>query len=254
MSRLLMAAAAALFMAGAAQTAAAADLPMKAPPPRMAAPVPYSWTGFYVGGFVGAGWGTDSAVLNSVAFPGGGANIGLPLTQVSTSGFLGGIQAGYNYQSGWVVWGIEGDFAGTDIKGTAPCVLLFSCSETDNWLATVSARVGGVVADRFLVYVKGGGAWLNEKGSFKNTLPILGFIGSSSATSTADGWLLGMGAEYAFTQNWSGVIEYDYMDFGNHNTTFPSPFIAPPIAAAGTGNVGQTNKLSTMKIGLNYKF
>ena len=62
-----------------------------------------------------------------------------------------------------------------------------------------------------------------------------------------------MGAEYAFTQNWSGVIEYDYMDFGNHNTTFPSPFTFVPLSL-GTGNVGQTNKLSTMKIGLNYKF
>jgi len=238
---------------GAVQVASAADLAMKAPPAPVA-PV-YSWTGFYIGGFVGAGWGTDSATLNSVAFPGGAATIGLPLTQVSTSGFLGGVQAGYNYQSGWAVLGVEGDFAGTGIKGTAPCVVVFSCTENDQWLATASARVGGVVEDRFLVYVKGGGAWLNEKGTFTSTLNLPIGITSSSATSTAAGWLIGMGTEYAFTRNWSGVIEYDYMDFGNHNTTFPSPLTGfGPVAAAGTGNVGQTNKLSTMKIGLNYKF
>jgi len=225
----------------------AADMPLKAAP--YVAPAP-SWTGLYVGGFVGAGWGTDEATLNSVSFAGVTIPIGLPLAQVSNSGFLGGGQVGYNFQSGWVVWGIEADIAGTNIKGSAPCVILFTCSTTDNWLATASARVGGLVGDRTLVYVKGGGAWLNETGSFSTSVTGLSaLIPGTSASNTSTGWLVGMGTEYKFTSNWSGMIEYDYMDFGTSNTNFNATAL-PGL----TASVAQTNKLSTMKVGLNYKF
>src|SRR5271156_653386 len=112
-------------------------IPMKTSAPIAA---PNDWTGLYVGGFVGAGWGTDSATLNSAAIA-PGVPLNLPLAQVSNSGFIGGGQIGYNYQQGWVVWGVEGDFAATDIKGTAPCLVIFSCPASDNWLATASARV-----------------------------------------------------------------------------------------------------------------
>jgi outer membrane immunogenic protein len=234
--------AAAALVAAATVSAQAADMPVKAAP--YYPPAVESWTGFYVGGFVGAGWGTDSATLNSITITGVGTTaIGLPLAQVSNSGFLGGGQIGYNYQSGWMVWGIEADIAGTDIKGSAPCVILFTCSAKDNWLATASARVGGLVGDRTLVYVKGGGAWLNETGSLSAPFGLF----TTSSTNTSAGWLVGMGAEYKFTHNWSGVIEYDYMDFGTQNNTYP---IVPGV----TASVAETNKLSTMKVGLNYKW
>ncbi len=240
---------AAALCAGLCQTVFAADMGFKAPPPPAPAP---TWTGFYIGGFAGAGWGTDSASLSSVSFGGNTVGIGLPIAQVSNSGFLGGGQVGYNYQAGWMVFGVEGDFSGTGITGTAPCVVLFSCQSRDNWLATVSGRFGGVTDNgNLLVYVKGGGAWLNETGSLTNTLPILNIITTTSASNTFGGWLLGLGTEYKFTANWSAMIEYDYMDFGTSNTTFPSPIIFAPSA---TGSVAQTNKLSVVKIGVNYKF
>jgi len=235
--------AAAALVSAASLTAQAADMPVKAAP--YVAPAP-SWTGLYVGGFVGAGWGTDFATLDSISIVGVPVPIGLPLAQVSNSGFLGGGQIGYNYQSGWTVWGIEADIAGTDIRGSAPCIILFTCSTKDNWLATASARFGGLVGERTLVYVKGGGAWLNETGSLTSTLAGLGF--ATSASNTRSGWLVGMGAEYKFTSNWSGVIEYDYMDFGTQSTTYPI------VAGLVTASVGETNKLSTMKVGLNYKW
>ncbi len=243
-SRLLMATAAASILVGTAQAASAADLPMKAPPPMMAAPAPYNWTGFYVGGFFGAGWGTSQANLTSLSFtalPGP-----LPLATTSNSGFLGGGQVGYNYQSGWVVWGVEGDFAGTGIKGTAPCLAVFSCSASDDWLATVSGRVGGIVDGRLLAYVKGGGAWENAKYTGSDPVGIVGGI-SVSSTVTRAGWLGGMGVEYAFTPNWRGFIEYDYMDFGTNNVNFN-------FAGLASGTAAITDKLSVMKAGVNYAF
>jgi outer membrane immunogenic protein len=219
-----------------------------------AAPV-WSWTGFYIGGHVGAGWGTTESTLDNIVAPGIPAvAVGLPIAQNSRSGFLGGGQVGYNFQSGWAVFGVQGDIAGMDVKGTTPCIVVLSCSAKSDWLATVSGRFGGVVADKTLVYVKGGAAWLHTTHSLN--IPALGGVGGLgftglSADSTALGWLLGFGAEYAFTPNWSAFIEYDYMDFEKKNVAFN---LAIPGGPTATANANIQNKLSIAKVGVNYKF
>jgi outer membrane immunogenic protein len=243
--------ASAAMVLGASQMASAADLA----PRYTKAPVPvevWNWTGFYIGGHVGAGWGTTETTLDSASGLGAPAGvIGLALTQNSRSGFLGGGQIGYNFQSGWAVFGVQADIAGLDVKGTTPCLGTFSCTAKSDWLATVSGRIGGVVADKTLVYVKGGAAWLNTTHSFNVPAGLgapAGFTGLS-AESTALGWLLGFGAEYAFTRNWSAFIEYDYMDFDKKSVAFN--FTVP---AVGTANTTIQNKLSIAKVGVNYKF
>src|SRR5262249_32945281 len=80
--------------------ASAADMALQA---RRIMPAPvWSWTGFYIGAHVGAGWGTTEAELPI------GANAFFPLVQNDSSGFLGGVQAGANYQAGWAVFGVQG--------------------------------------------------------------------------------------------------------------------------------------------------
>jgi len=244
---------------GASQMASAADLA----PRYTKAPVPvevWNWTGFYIGGHVGAGWGTTETTIDSIAAPGFPVTpIGLALTQNSRSGFLGGGQIGYNFQSGWAVFGVQADIAGLDVKGTTPCLVTLSCTAKSDWLATVSGRIGAVVADKTLVYAKGGAAWLNTTHSL--TVPgaiggiggiggLAGF-GAVSAESTALGWLLGFGAEYAFARNWSAFIEYDYMDFDKKSVAFN--LTVPGVAAAAI-NTSIQNKLSIAKVGVNYKF
>lgn len=226
----------------------AADLAVKAP---YAAPAAvWSWTGFYLGGHVGAGWGTTESTLTALN-PGGAIPGGFPIAQNSRSGFLGGGQIGYNYQSGWAVFGVQLDAAGLDVKGTTPCIIVASCTAKSKWLATATGRFGGVVGDRTLVYVKGGGAWMNTDHTFAATA---GFGGpgtfSSTTNGTAFGWLLGLGAEYAFDRNWSAFIEYDYIDFDKKNLVLNFAALAPGASA----NVDFKNKLSIAKIGLNYKF
>jgi len=239
---------------GATQMALAADLA----PSYTKAPVPvevWNWTGFYIGGHVGAGWGTTESSLDSVAAGGAVTPLGLALTQNSPSGFVGGGQIGYNFQSGWAVFGVQADIAGLDVKGTTPCLVVISCTSDSNWLATVSGRVGAVVADKTLVYVKGGAAWLNSTNSLTVPAAALGGgglgIAGVSADSTALGWLLGFGAEYAFTRNWSAFIEYDYMDFEKKSVAFNYTGL---LLGASTANTTIQNKLSIAKVGVNYKF
>jgi outer membrane immunogenic protein len=244
--------ASAALVLGASQAASAADLAVKA-----LAPAPIAtWTGFYIGAHVGAGWGTTESTLTSATLaPAPPVAFTLPIAQNSRSGFLGGGQVGYNWQTGWAVLGVQGDIAGMDVKGTTPCIVVFSCTAKSDWLATVSGRVGAVVADRALLYVKGGAAWMNTTHSLSAPAALLGGglgLGTGALTSvesTASGWLLGMGVEYMFANHWTGFIEYNYIDFNTKSETLT--FAAIPGVSV---NTDFRNKLSIAKVGVNYKF
>ena len=241
MRRFHCAALAAVAVIGFASVASAADLPVKAPP-MVAAPVPFSWTGVYVGGHLGAGWGTKEWANEcdpSGCSPGAQGN-------GTVNGFLGGFQVGYNYQINWLVLGIEGDFSWADVSGSYPCFGGFeTCSSKADWFATLTGRVGGAV-DRALLYVKGGVAWVHDKhtDACPNCSPNDGFS-LAEGSETRTGWTVGAGVEYAFTRNWSGKIEYDYMDFGTKTVTLTS--FAPE-------DVEITQRIHVVKAGVNYKF
>jgi len=235
----------------------AADLPMKAAP--MPAPV-WSWTGFYVGAHVGAGWGQDETQINSITAtpPGATLPLNLAFNQNSRSGFLGGGQAGFNWQAGWFVLGVQGDIAGLDVKGTDPCLVILTCTSKSDWLATVTGRIGAVVLDRGLVYVKGGGAWLDTNHTTALTI-IPGLPQLTNKSFTNDGWLVGMGTEWMITNNWSAFVELDYMRFDDKKVATPlNPALlaglGAPAGTAVTFNTNQTQTLAIAKVGVNYKF
>jgi outer membrane immunogenic protein len=240
MIRKTIAAAAALLAT--ATMASAADMAVKARP---VMPVEvWNWTGFYIGAHVGAGWGETESSLTGI----GGGGAFFPFSQTSSSGFLGGVQAGANWQAGWAVFGVQGDIAGADINGRSPCVIVFSCETQTHWLASVTGRLGAVVLDRGLVYVKGGGAWLNTTASAR--LPIIAPpITIASEEITRFGWTIGLGTEWMITRNWTAFIEYDYYNFDRENFRFNI------IPAPGTfANVDLKHTLSVAKVGVNYKF
>ncbi len=261
MKRALTAAAtAALLLAGTA-VSFAADMPVKARPAPQPLPVIWSWTGFYGGLHVGAGWGTTESTLTGLSV---GAPINLnvpfslPFSQTSTSGFLGGVQAGYNWQAGWAVFGIQGDIAGADIKGTSPCLVLLACSTKTDWLASVTGRLGAVVLDRGLVYVKGGAAWQNSTHSVN--LPTFGGLALPIPTEIASrdithfGWTIGMGTEWMITPNWTAFVEYNYYEFDKKNYNFPLNLGALAQGIPVSVNADLRNTMSVAKVGINYKF
>lgn len=234
--------------------ASAADMAVKARP---IVPVEvWSWTGFYIGAHVGAGWGTTESTLTnfSAVPPGLNFPLNVPFSQNSRSGFLGGGQVGANWQSGWAVFGVQADIAGLDVKGTTTCLVVFGCTTKSNWLATATGRLGAVVADRGLIYVKGGGAWMNSDHSV--TTPGFGGIipatTLTSASSTTWGWTVGLGTEWMITRNWTAFLEYNYIEFEKKNEAFRINTGGLPVAL--TVNADLVNKLSVAKVGVNYKF
>ena len=127
-----------------AQCAAAADLSLaplyKAPPPELTQA--YNWTGFYFGANGGGGWGHSWWSANA--------------TGIDLSGGLVGGTAGYNWQAGKVVFGLEGDLDWSGLSGThATTGCPLGCSTSDSWLSTVRGRLG-YSFDRFMPYVTGG--------------------------------------------------------------------------------------------------
>jgi outer membrane immunogenic protein len=232
--------------------ALAADLPMKARP-LPPAPI-WSWTGFYIGGHVGAGWGQDETRIDSISAtpPGITIPVNLQFNQNSRSGFLGGGQVGYNWQAGMFVFGVQADIAGLDVKGTDPCLVILTCTSKSDWLATATGRIGAVVLDRGLVYVKGGGAWMNTNHTTALTI-IPAFPQLTNHSFTNDGWTVGMGTEWMITQNWTAFVEMDYMRFDNKKVAERlNPILTGPIAV--NFNTTQTQTLAIAKVGVNYKF
>ena len=204
----LVVGAAALVAAGWTASAGAADLyygqraPYTVNQPLNA----YSWAGPYLGGNLGYSWGS---VDNNPAKP---------------SGFEGGVQAGYNWQTGPWVFGVEGDIQATGADDTfAPWKF------SNPWFGTVRGR-GGYAFSNILFYGTAGLAFGELRGE---TFGL-------SETHINFGWTAGVGAEFGFAQNWSAKIEYLYVDLANSNFTI-------------TG-VPNGYRFGTVRAGVNYHF
>ncbi|OJU24977.1 MAG: hypothetical protein BGN91_09415 [Nitrobacter sp. 62-13] len=189
-----------------AQAADLAARPYTKAPAYMPAPI-YNWTGFYIGGHVGGAFGGD----DNVVAPNGTDGV-----------FMGGVQVGYDTQfsPNWV-FGLEANYSFLDTGS------FFA----NRGLGSVTGRLGYTWGPA-LLYVKGGYGWADSR--FTN-----GFTGSGGR----DGYTVGGGLEYLFTQNWSGKIEYQYYDFGNVT------YLTPTFVVGGF-----RNDEHTIKVGLNYRF
>jgi outer membrane immunogenic protein len=240
MRRFRCAALAAVAVASFASLASAADMPMKAAP--MVAPA-FSWTGFYLGGDVGYGWGTSKGQgLNAAGAAGTG-----PAYNFDVTGGLGGGFLGYNYQINQFVVGVEADWQGADLKGNSPPTL----STSGSGPYTVSTKVTsdgslrarlGFAADHWLVFATGGRAWGSASTSYGFTGAPIPFYTNSFH---GDGWTGGVGAEYAITNNWLARLEYRYTDLGSHT------FVNAPANSSETGDRVTVNDV---RLGVAYKF
>jgi outer membrane immunogenic protein len=228
MKNFLVVAVAAAALCGA--PALAADMPQPAPVYK-AAPAPvFNWTGIYVGGTAGYGWGESQMCDFS----------GACTPHYNIDGFVGGGTLGYNWQamgSPWV-FGLETDMSYAHVRGVQPSVVGFGCAsgcETDvDWFGTVRGRLGAAYG-QFLPYVTGGFAYAGLKGAL---------IGSSSGSETKTTWTVGAGIEYALTANWSTKIEYLFFDkFGDFN-----------VGSCVVSCFPHDTNMNVVRAGLNYRF
>jgi outer membrane immunogenic protein len=270
MRKILFGTAGALAMAAGAS---AADLPIytKAPP-LMAA---YNWTGFYVGGNIGYSWGRSETIvsLNDVGGKGFPSGVFAAATNFDLDGVIGGGQIGYNWQRGNWVFGIEADLQATGQSGrtnvlctTSICntkdsgpLVTDSLSQKLTWLETARGRLGVTVTPTLLGYVTGGLAvgGVSTSGTIAGTTLLGGVtpvIGSFSSSASHAGWTIGGGFETLLGGNWTGKIEYLYVDLG---TVSGGPFATPIMVPCG---VFMTSSFSShvtdniLRAGLNYRF
>jgi outer membrane immunogenic protein len=215
--------------------ATAADLPVPRAPVAPVASAPaaiYTWTGFYIGGQIGAGVGRSS--WNDPMT--GGNN-----SFTSGAGFLGGDQIGANYQWNVLVLGVEGDFNWARLKGNGSDFRGDTIGTETQWTSTVAGRVGAAF-NRLLIYGKGGAAFARDRSTFTD---LAGNSASSAFMRT--GWTAGVGLEYGITQNWSAKIEYDYLSFGSQPMNFAT--VTPTTYASST-----SLSVQEFKAGINFRF
>jgi outer membrane immunogenic protein len=199
----------------------------------------FSWTGFYIGGHLGYGWGSSSST-NLPDIGNGDAFDGADGFAVQPYGWLAGVSVGYNWQYDHFVFGLEADLGYLGADDTQENALAFTTVEYGAY-GTLTGRVG-YAEDRWLFYAKGGLAFAN----IENTAGAFtaGDIDPSDFTNldeTRAGWALGAGVEYAFQRDLSMKIEYLYMDFGaDRSSNFDGD------------RFEHENDIHTIKVGLNY--
>jgi len=237
-----------------ANLAGAADMPDVIP----AYAPSWSWTGFYGGVHLGA-----NSASSQFADPAGPSIYG---GTVRGPAFLGGGQAGYNWQipNSNFVLGVEGDISGYVPDGSATCLassgffISANCRVHQSISGSLTGRVGWAAGaqGRTLIYAKGGAAVLQERIDITSN-PLI--FPATTFDGTRWGWTVGGGVERAITPAWSFRLEYDYAKFGALTMATPQSFnqVLPPLAdgylytAGGTTSVSQN--LQTVKVGLNYK-
>ncbi len=252
--------------------------------PAPAAPPAWTWTGFYLGGNAGYGWGRDQGPI----ILGGGF---APDFNTALNGFIGGGQFGYNWQVSDWVYGLEADFQGSAQRGNAnafcrggtttsanglctqghvgdtindPALpVTTSLNEKLEWLGTIRARIGSTITPTLLPYVTGGLAYgqirVTETVSGVNVIGVNGAngatftpAGGSFSNSTVKfGWTIGAGVESVLWGNWIGRMEYLYVDLGNVSGSFATSLIAPGGSKLVAGyNSHFTDNI--VRVGLSY--
>lgn len=228
-------------------SALAADLrPARTITPAAIVAAPTNWTGFYVGATVGGSAATALSEFSIVGLP--------PFASARNpmSGALGGLQAGYNWQSGPAVFGVEADIQYGNVKGSldAPCpaggcgaLASASYGQTVSWFGTARGRIG-YAADSWLIYATGGYAYA------RLTTEAIASAGPATAVSKwsdfRGGWTVGAGVELAIAQRWSLKFEYLYAELGRFDQTW---------TPAGLPAIRDSTRLdmNILRVGANYR-
>ncbi len=224
-------------------------LPTKAPPLPVA---PVNWTGFYLGGHLGGGRSDDrwSDPFGSSPGAGGTVNVAGFGDTINATGPLGGGQVGANLQAGPVVLGVQADISAAHLRGENTCFSGLggiNCQRNINSIETVTGRIG-LAWNRSLAYVKAGVAQTNDTFTLDGNTNGANALGTGDTRLNTRGWTAGGGVEYAVTDHWTALAEYDHI--GLPSTTVPFP----TVATINLQTIGVRQSVDLFKLGVNYKF
>lgn len=190
----------------------------------------YNWVGAYGGVHLGYGRSGSNisiapADANTIADWGLVIGAGAQPTSLSSepSGFLGGLQVGYNWRSGPIVYGVEADVSRSGVEdhqtvsNQLPGFLanVTAVASSLDWLSTIRARAGVLLSPELLLYATGGLAFGHVEHSFSGGFPAEPSLTSGSASRIETGWTVGAGAEYALSRTLTLRGEYLYYDLGD---------------------------------------
>ena len=240
-----------IALAGACGLAAAADMPRG--PRRPATPLPpetsvyLGWSGFYLGLNAGGGIANVDSAFSAPGAP------AFASVNNSLTGAIGGVQAGFNWQTGVTVVGAEADFQASGLRGglSAPCpagLCALGLAATYNqkvpWFGTARGRLG-VAASGWLIYATAGYAYARlETDAFASAGAVATL---ASLKETRNGWTAGGGIEVAIAPGWSAKVEYLYLDFGRTTTG---------IVLTGLPTISDDARftMNVARAGVNYRF
>jgi outer membrane immunogenic protein len=253
-------------LAVSAVSASAADLAArpytKAPPPVVVAA--YDWSGFYIGANGGGAWSRKCWDINPFTIN----TFFVPPTNVSgsegchtASGATAGGQIGYRWQSASWVFGVEAQGNWADLRGSNLSQNVFFAGTgiaNRSRIDAIGLFTGqvGYSWNNVLLYVKGGAAVAHDKyDSFLTTAfggQLPGFV-ASRGDETRWGGVVGVGGEYAFTQNWSLALEYDHLFMGSRDVAMVyDPALFVPALLNHSDRIRQDIDMVTLR--LNYRF
>jgi outer membrane immunogenic protein len=226
-------------------------------------PVAYTWTGFYAGATAGGAWGTfdPQTAATSNTYLGAASNVAAVnaagMQSINPRSFTAGLEAGYNWQWGGLVAGLEVDMesfrlAGNAINGapypTSPAnSFAVTTSINSNWLFTARPRIG-YAANNWLFYVTGGLALTSQSATFMFGDTFNATEGGTF-TTTKVGGVYGGGVELALWDRWSVKGEYLHVDFGQ--TTVNGSIFG---FSSQTFSHSADLKANIARLGANYRF
>jgi outer membrane immunogenic protein len=253
----------------------AADLPVKAP---YIAPVYVGWSGCYLGGNAGVDWSRSNfnwtgVTESATAFAPGAATV-IPAAanaRLTSTGFTGGGQVGCNYQTGFLVFGVEGDINYTGLNGSRTAVSLGNTnggpativpgniteSFSSHWLSTIRGRLG-FASGHWLFYGTGGLAIANVSFADQICFPTAAvpICNTAASSTTRLGWAAGGGIEWMFAPGWSAKAEYLHADLGSVSYASLATGIgtgATPFPGA-TIQHGHNLTEDLVRVGVNWHF
>jgi outer membrane immunogenic protein len=249
--------------------ASAADLSAATPihkAPAVVAQV-FNWTGFYVGANIGYGWSANDDGARISEFPNITNTFAIGQTPTvlgfRQKGVIGGAEAGYNWQTASLVFGVEADISATDIKGSGtfffPGSILGAPQTTTvssrlDWLSTIRGRLGFTPVDRLLIFGTAGVAFGQVKTGLSTVASSPGFfdVSAGSREATRVGWVAGLGTQYAVTNDIFAKVEWLYYDLGKSTVSANEVLNGVPLSSGFSSRVKTNGNI--VRFGVDYRF